>query len=214
MLSAKNVLQDYTMKIDGSHPVYSTERIGGRDHMPVFRSTVLALGQKFIGNPCSRRKDSEKNAASVAMKMLCKQDLSVSHKIIHIYVDLENINKFNNDVDTILSKYPGVRIFGFLSESSQLLDKKYHDAIELTMVPSSHVNAADVGMIMKVAFDITSNDDWANIPIVIYTADKFGRALLDCITNFHKLTTKRFHGKSICVSSRRTLMSTLETYTS
>lgn len=75
-LDAKNKFQEFAQTHGATEPPrYVTERIGGTDHAPEYRSRAY-IGDKFYGEGKGRnKKDAEKKAAENALTNLEKQNL-------------------------------------------------------------------------------------------------------------------------------------------
>lgn len=75
-LDAKNKLQEFAQTHGATEPPrYLTERIGGTDHAPEYRSRVY-IGEKFYGEGKGRnKKNAEKTAAEDALANLEKENL-------------------------------------------------------------------------------------------------------------------------------------------
>jgi len=75
-LDAKNRLQEFAQTHGATDPPhYVTERVGGTDHAPEYRSRVY-IGNKFYGEGNGRnKKNAEKTAAENALVSLEKQNL-------------------------------------------------------------------------------------------------------------------------------------------
>lgn len=105
----KNKLQEYCQKHDFSLPKYSTKKVGGVPHKPVWKSTVTVNDMTYTGNKEFLKKNSaEQDVARIAVenireikieKKLSKKPVEFFSKIIitnlawykHIFlVDLEN----------------------------------------------------------------------------------------------------------------------------
>ena len=73
-IDAKNKLQEWAQaNFSGSLPQYRTERIGGADHAPEYRSQVLIAGQIYGEGRSSGKKNAEKQAAEAALAKIARQ---------------------------------------------------------------------------------------------------------------------------------------------
>ena len=195
-MSAKNDLQEFLQKHKKPFPKYSTSRVGGNDHDPMWRSKVILYDERvFISDKCKSKKQAELDVAGEAFKALkecgfdCEEksfNFSFEDKKITILVDIENKPKFiQNFVDSV--KTSNIKIMGFISDSSILHHKILNsdfikdERVNIVSVPSTRLDSADVGMIMAVGFLLSKCNTTVYI---IISGDHFAGALADCIRDY------------------------------
>lgn len=66
--AAKNLLQERVVKLGFPNPVYTTERVGGVEHAPVFTSTVRFAHMSVVGPKRYSKIEAEVGAASCALE--------------------------------------------------------------------------------------------------------------------------------------------------
>ena len=223
-MNSKNQLQEYLVKEGTPPPKYKTKLVGGKPHCPQFQSTVQVHGMKVLGEINKTKKAAEMSAAQQALKILkfsseYYDTASFTASVpklatplpspVRIYIDLENRANVTDHIKDLL-RSSDITVFGFASVTASVLDKDFHKDMKIFRVPSSHSNAADVGMIIRVAYDITTAG--TEEAVIVVTADKFGHALVDCIRNFHKLSEGSERVKAVCVSNVTHLWEVLEQY--
>lgn len=66
--NSKNTLQELFQRKQLPLPIYNSERVGGTDHSPLWKSTVILYdGQKFQGNLSSNKSNADISAADIAL---------------------------------------------------------------------------------------------------------------------------------------------------
>ena len=184
----KNKLQEFCQKHKNDLPDYDTNRIGGTDHQPIFKSSVTicheGLKHTKYGNPKPTAKKAELSAAK---EMLTYVENIVNDNIkefetdvkTYILIDMENIH-----MGDFFDKYrfnDNYYFIGFSTENHPSI-KKASSKITIQTIKSDRRDACDILMIGMTAQLLTVNKNIKNI--IILTGDHFGPGLVDFINNF------------------------------
>ena len=194
-MSTKNELQEFFQKARLALPSYSTERIGGAAHMPIFVSTVtLQDGSRFTSGEFSTKKQAELDAALHALEFVkklrsVKPEPSGSLCVdednrVAIFVDAENTPNFTTEfVENFTSQNIDIFVFYSTSHPAGRKVKSLDDGrIQIFEVPSSRNDATDIGIAMMVGKIV--DDDYSYRNFIIVSNDHFADAIVDILQNY------------------------------
>lgn len=129
----KSQLNQYCQKTKQSAPEYKTERIGGDDHAPSFRSSLVINDKRVIGDEAPTKKTAEQNVAQRCLSVLLdspqeKEEKGIAHENILISEEdgltlhlLRQEMSFSSVIVLVdLENYPKVL------ESSLIYDESYY----------------------------------------------------------------------------------------
>lgn len=157
-MSAKNELQEYLQRENLPFVEYRTYSIGDEQHKLLWISETLFQGVLYEGLPCSKKKDAEKNVASLILKKINGEKISCHEfhfrddKAVAILVDFENKPNFVKEfLDSV--KTSGVHLYAFISRSHHMKSKicqleAKNERLHVQEIQSSLRDAADVGLLI------------------------------------------------------------------
>lgn len=191
-MSSKNDLQEYCQKRRWALPKYITERCGGSDHQPLWRSTVDLGGTAITGWIQSNRVEAEQQVAGAALRYLASMAIAPPKRTIApgtvLLVDIENMPKF---IDAVVAEVEGLDIFGFVGMHHSLAHRELPTPAIKMVTPSTRPDATDT-YIQTYAGYLISQQRYTTY--LIATRDHFGSALVDIITNaFPHVTRAQLH---------------------
>ncbi len=101
-MSAKNILQEYVIKIGFSIPKYKTDRAGGQDHSPLWRSTVTVNGNSIyiITSDLFSTKTNAENSVAKLMYNKINAENSVA-ELMYDKIKNSNHHDLANAIDTL-----------------------------------------------------------------------------------------------------------------
>lgn len=95
-LSAKNRVQEYFQKNQLPLPKYSTHRVAGADHEPLFVSIIqLSNGPSIEGEKCANKKAAEMSAANKFLSIMMSTAINLS------LMNISPINLSSIDIPTM-----------------------------------------------------------------------------------------------------------------
>jgi len=183
----KNKLQEFCQKHKNDLPDYETNRIGGEDHQPIFKSSVTIFYEDIKYTKYGNSKPTSKKAEISAAKEMLNHISSIVNSNIkefktdtktYILIDMENIH-----MGDFFDKYrfnDNYYFIGFSTENHPSI-KKASSKIVIQTIKSDRRDACDILMIGITAQLLNVN---RNMNIVIVTGDHFGPGLVDFINNF------------------------------
>lgn len=189
-MSSKNKLQEiYQKRGFAELPKYQTQRTGGKDHVPLFISTViLPDGGKIKGDICSNKKMAELNAADKALvkgskvrrkrisRKSSKKKISIktpTRKMI--LVDIENNHKIQEEFLEHLENKTELDIFVFGTTDHPSLKKvESVHSIQIIDITSTRRDAADIALVLFAGMFCKEYSS-----LMVITRDHFGSALVD-----------------------------------
>ena len=183
----KNKLQEFCQKHKNDLPDYETNRVGGTDHQPIFKSSVTIFYQDIKHTKYGNSKPTSKKAELSAAKEMLTHISSIVNSNIkefktdtktYILIDMENIH-----MGDFFDKYrfnDNYYFIGFSTENHPSI-KKASKKIVIQTIKSDRRDACDILMIGMTAQLLNVN---RNMNIVILTGDHFGPGLVDFINNF------------------------------
>lgn len=235
----KNALQEFFQSKGLSLPQYTSERVGGEPHDPIWRSSVVVSnGDVFEGDKKSSKKLAEQSVAQIALESVVGTDFCSSHiskksiwvqeyheeeysfdfksknKKVAVLIDIEN-------VPSALSEFIGrvfttnLKIYVFISKGHPIIEKiegtkSYEDPrVKMIVVPSTRSDGADVGMTMMAA---TLIERKSYDTYFVITKDHFGEALADCIRNYGKMALYPEKKKAYCEANVKYTIEKMEEY--
>ncbi|CAH6419007.1 Hypothetical protein HVR_LOCUS195 [uncultured virus] len=197
---AKNRLQEYFQRQRLPLPQYTSEKIGGADHRPVWQSKVqLSDGSIHLGDPNVSKSKADISAAENALATLFSFSLttldtlpskpvlfSIPNKVLRtaisntiLLVDVENMPNF---VDEVLQEINGLDIYAFVGEHHCLSEKIFPPNVIKIVSPSTRSDGTDTCMQVYIGFLLGSTfHNYENY--LIATRDHYGSAVVDMITN-------------------------------
>lgn len=187
----KSKLKEYLQKRKLPPVKYSSNKIGGSDHKPIWSSTViLHSGESFTGEPCSNKIMAEMSCSEKILEFFLgdecpKKDLPLkecqsSESIVDIpskvvLIDLENVPNFIKEGEDILKSY---KVYAFVGENHDLAAKALPPWVDKIIVPSTRPNGVDT--CMQVYTGVFLFLETFEI-YIIATRDKFGSNLAEMI---------------------------------
>ena len=177
MTSAKNKLQEFLQKNKLPLPKYETERIGGPDNDPIFRTTIWLDEYTICGDPAPNKMAAQQSAANSVLNIIAeskslkiKSNVSTSRYVV--WVDEENMSGEHFKLRQNELNVPVISV----------ASKKWGKLTDDTIVAgTTHKNGADVGLIMRITKYLIENDrDEIHI---ILSRDSFASAAVDLINN-------------------------------
>lgn len=173
-MNSKNLLQEYCQRNNYPLPEYQT-RSAGNDF---FISTVLVCGNAaYTGDPASRKKDAEMNAATKAYQSICAENLEKKSSFqgsekLGIFIDLENKQKIYDELDQHFhldkSKFD---IHIFITKNHVLAQKEFPYASK-HLVDSMMKDAVDTYLIFMLGKLADKYEDF-----IIVTGDHYAKVM-------------------------------------
>lgn len=199
--NAKNKIAEFLQKNRLPLPKYTSERVGGADHSPLWLSTVeLHDGRKFKGEIRNTKTLAEISSAEKALKSI--KDETQTEKVSRfetpretdletcevpkksktvVLVDFENLPNFIKQGEKILMKHT---VYVFVGELHELADAPLPSWVKKVVVPSTRANAADSCIQMYIGMFLVKEE---YEEYIIATRDRFGSNLVDLITSSNLL---------------------------
>lgn len=177
-LNPKSKLQELLHSQSMDLPVYTTVRLDGPDHKPVFSCSMKVSGYDVITRTAQSKKEAEKLCAQTLLDRTSPSSSRSEVPIFNpsqpdgqdvlIFIDLENQPKA---IDTLLSRYTldgSCNIYAFVSKLSHLATKTY-DHVSVMIAPCSGSDSADTYMTMCIGKVCWKSD----VNCVLITRDHF-----------------------------------------
>lgn len=192
-MTSKSKLQEIYQKQGLPLPQYILTRIGGSDHAPLFRSTViLPCGKKYTSEGSSR-KDAEKKVAEKAIIEIRGKTRvrSRTKERVCILVDLENRPKIPEQLSEYL-QFPNIDLIAFASTEHHTIQNLRNlslKGVKIIEVPCTRKDGADVGLtlFMGVLLYQNSKVNGSYNHFIIVSGDNFGYCLKDCVEGIDKM---------------------------
>lgn len=160
LIHPKNKLQNFFQQKGEKIPIYSTVKVGGTDHTPIWQSTMIIKDKEYVSSLANKKIDAEKDVAEKVLKEICLEEkstfsfpdfplVSQTSPLTHILtiadkykniclIDLENLPKGINVLETF--SHPDYLVLGVLSHLHHLAE---HKSQFILKIPSSVKDAGD-----------------------------------------------------------------------
>lgn len=182
MNNSKNALLEYFQKKALPLPKYTSIRIGGRDHDPLWQSTVLINNTVIVSDICSTKRAAEFSVSDKALVALHQCSIVPKHIVpprTVLLVDVENLPCF---IDETLEQVEGLTIYAFIGQHHHLATKVFPPEVIKILSPSTRRDGTDTCIQVHVGI-LLANDNESYDHYLIATRDHFGSALVDMITS-------------------------------